>query len=236
MNKQKPESIEGRWDILYKDYPEVYDEFAQVQKTPLLNMAEKFELRGKIIADVGSGTGDSSFEYAKVAREVIGIEIEKCMLKVAEKRTKDENIKNVSFILGDAKKIPIDDNSVDAVIGATLAPHDPEDFRDFAKEAERITGNDGMIIFLNIAPGWNGGELHEIIEDYDDWGEKADAALADCGFEYEDLFQDQEYGSIDKIVRTYGFIFGKKVIDYLKEHNKTNVRWKLRIRYKRIEK
>jgi len=236
MTKPKPESIEGRWDILYKDYPEVYDEFAQVQKTPPLNLAEKFHLAGKIIADIGSGTGDSSFVYGKVAKEVIGIEIEPSMLEVAEKRSKEENIENVRFVLGEMEKIPLEDNTVDAVIGATLAPPLPEQFRGFSAEAERITKSGGIIILLNIAPGWNGGELHNIIEDYDDWGVKTDKVLVDCGFDYEDLYQDQEYGSIDKIVRTCGFIFGKKVIDYLKEHNKTNIKWKLRIRYKNIKK
>lgn len=236
MKNQKPESIEGRWDILYRDYPKVYDEFARVPKTPPLNVRERFNLQGKTIVDVGSGTGDSSFVYAKLAKEVIGVEIEESMIELAETRAKEEKIKNTRFILGDAKKIPIKDNSVDAVIGATLAPHDPDDFRDFAKEAERITMKGGIIIFLNIAPNWNGGELHEIIGDTDDWGYRADKVLEECGFEYEDLFQDQEYGSLDKIIRTYGFIFGKKVIDYLKKNNKTNIRWKLRIRYKNIKK
>ena len=32
--KQRPESLEGRWDILYRDYPEVYEEFARIPKVP----------------------------------------------------------------------------------------------------------------------------------------------------------------------------------------------------------
>ena len=123
---------------MYRDYPEVYDEFAQVQKTPYLNLAQKYNLEGKIIADIGSGTGDSSFIYAKVAKEVIGIEIEKEMLELARKRAKDQKVSNVKFLLGDARKISLEDNSVDAVIGATLAIPDPEGFKDFIKEAERI--------------------------------------------------------------------------------------------------
>lgn len=236
MNKEKPESIEGRWDILYRDYPEVYDEFAQIQKTPPLNLAEKYNLAGRVIADIGSGTGDSSFVYAKVAKEVIGIEIEPAMIQVAKVRAEKENIENVKFVLGEMEKIPLENDSVDAVIGATLAPPHPKQFRGFAAEAERITKDGGIIILLNIAPGWNGGELHDVIEDYDDWGIQVDNILAECGFDFEDLYQDQEYGSIDKIVRTYGFIFGKKVINYLKEHNKTNIKWKLRIRYKRVSR
>lgn len=236
MKKQKPESIEGRWDILYRDYPEIYDEFAVVPRTPPLNLVQKYHLEDKIIADIGSGTGDSSFEYAKFAKRVIGVEIEKSMLEIAEKLAKERSIKNVKFVLGDARKIPLEDSSVDAVIGATLAIPDPEGFRNFSSEAERITVDGGLIILLNIAPGWTGGELHEVIGDEDDWDIRMDTILADCGFEYEDFYQDQEYGSLDKIIRTYGFIFGKKVIRYLKKHKKTNIRWKLRVRYKNVNK
>jgi len=236
VKKQKPESIENRWDVLYRDYPEVYDEFAVVPRAPSINAVQKFHLEGKIIADIGSGTGDSSFEYAKSAKEVVGIEIEKPMLNVAEKLAKERNIKNVKFVLGDARKIPLEDGSVDAVIGATLAINPPEEFKDFVKEAERVTRNGGVMILTNIAPGWYGGELNKIIGEDNSWDEKIDQILEDCRFEYEDLFQDQEYGSLDKIIRTYGFIFGKKAIEYLKTHTKTNIKWKLRIRYKKVEK
>ena len=30
----RPESLEGRWDILYRDYPEVYEEFGRIPKVP----------------------------------------------------------------------------------------------------------------------------------------------------------------------------------------------------------
>jgi len=32
--KDKPLSIENRWDILYREYPEIYDEFASVPYDP----------------------------------------------------------------------------------------------------------------------------------------------------------------------------------------------------------
>lgn len=58
----------------------------------------------------------------------------------------------------------------------------------------------------------------------------------DLGFLYEDIDTDQEYGSLDKIIRTYGFIFGKNAIDYLQKHNKTDIKWRFRIHYKKVEK
>ncbi len=56
------------------------------------------------------------------------------------------------------------------------------------------------------------------------------------GFQHEDYDANQEYGSLDKIIRTYGFIFGRNAIDYLRENNKTNIKWRFRIHYKKVEK
>jgi hypothetical protein len=32
--KDRPASIDNRWDVLYRDYPEIYDEFANVLYKP----------------------------------------------------------------------------------------------------------------------------------------------------------------------------------------------------------
>ena len=54
MLKERPLSIENRWDILYKDYPEVYDEFASVPYEPRMieTLQERFDFTGKTIADI----------------------------------------------------------------------------------------------------------------------------------------------------------------------------------------
>jgi hypothetical protein len=48
-------------------------------------------------------------------------------------------------------------------------------------------------------------------------------------FQYQDIFSDQEYGTLAHIVTTYGFIFGKKAIEYLQREEKTTIRWKFRV-------
>jgi len=67
----KPISIENRWDILYRDYPEVYDEFANVPYKPnmITKLNEFFEFSGKTIVDIGSGSGRSPIELAKHANK-----------------------------------------------------------------------------------------------------------------------------------------------------------------------
>jgi ubiquinone/menaquinone biosynthesis C-methylase UbiE len=234
--KSRPETIENRWDILYRDYPEVYEEFSSVEKVATKQIQELFDFKGKVVADVGSGTGKSSFNLAPIVKEVIGIEIENSMRKLAEKEAKRKDITNVRFMKGDARSLPLEDNSVDVVIGITLAITPPEGFRDFIREAIRATKNGGMVIREDVAPGWNGGELDRIIRDKDNSRLVNRIFVKEFGFKYKDVYSVQEYGSLDRIIRTYGFIFGKNAIDYLKKHNKTSIKWKFRFHYKRVAK
>src|SRR5688572_3995739 len=65
--KTYPETIEHRWDILYRDYPEIYDEFSSFPYTPLdVDIVNRtFPLAGKIVVDCGSGNGKSTFSLAE---------------------------------------------------------------------------------------------------------------------------------------------------------------------------
>jgi SAM-dependent methyltransferase len=84
----RPESIENRWDILYRDYPEIYAAFMNVPYQPSVfdQVPEIVDLHGKIIADVGAGTGRSSLALARTARQVFGIEYEPAMLQQARQK------------------------------------------------------------------------------------------------------------------------------------------------------
>ena len=62
----RPESIENRWDLLYRDYPDVYEAFSNTPYHPTVyeQLPGIIDLRGKRIADVGAGTGSSSLAVA----------------------------------------------------------------------------------------------------------------------------------------------------------------------------
>ena len=59
-----------------------------------------------------------------------------------------------------------------------------------------------------------------------------DEVLAGLGYEAMDVFMDQDYGTVERVVRTYGFIHSERAIDYVREHNVTTIRWKFRARFK----
>ena len=54
------------------------------------------------------------------------------------------------------------------------------------------------------------------------------------GFAYRDIEFKADYGSVAEAVATYGFIYGRKAIDYLVAHNKRSIRWKPRLYYQQV--
>ncbi len=243
--KIKPETIENRWDILYRDYPEVYDKFASVPgkskgKDQIFRI---FNLNNKVIADIGSGSGLSTFSLSKLAKRVIGVEPEDAMMKIAVKNTKKKKIKNVEFKKGTAQKIPLKDNSVDVVIAVTCASfYNARNIERFVKEAKRILVNGGYIISVDVAPGWYGGELAPVIlgrsrrQKGSDCEIARNEAFTALGFKHRDYYSVKNFGSMNNMVSTYGFIFGSKAIKYIKRHKKSKLKEKIRVYYYKVKK
>ena len=229
----RPESIENRWDILYRDYPEVYDAFSNAPYHPTVyeQLARIIDLRGQCIADVGAGTGNSSLGLARFAWQVIALEREAAMLRVAREKAQCEGAERVTFLNGDALALPLADHSVDLVTGITLALYPFEQYRDFIREGLRVAK--GPVIYIGISPGWYGGDLYKVIDDVEKVDDGVDHIfIEEFHFAYQDIFSEQEYGTVEHIVSTYGFIFGRKAIEYLKKERKTAIRWKFRVYWK----
>ncbi len=242
MNKPKPISIENRWDILYAEYPEVYDAFASVPKTPTMieTLKKHFDLKDKKVLDIGSGAGDSTFQLASISKEVIGLEIEDAMREIAEDKAKVLGISNVSFMKGDAMKITLPNQSVDASIAITLPLFIEDDIRKYIREAIRVTKKEGYVINLGIAPFCYGGNLAPIILGEsriteEDTEGVVDRILRDeFGFSFFDYDVLQIYDSPEHMISTYGFIFGSDVIHHIRENKISQVTWTYRVHYLKI--
>ncbi len=76
-------------------------------------------ISGETVLDIGSGGGLDSFLAAgKVGADgyVIGVDATPAMIARAQKTAERNGIQNVEFRLGQAESLPVEDNSVDAVI------------------------------------------------------------------------------------------------------------------------
>lgn len=227
--KRHPETIDNRWDILYRDYPEIYDAFTSFPYQPsvLHVIRERFDVTGKTVLDVGSGSGQSALPLARYVGAVIGVEPQAGMRALAERAAREQGIENVTFLAGSADAIPLPDHAVDIVLAIT-APL-------VVDEAMRVVRRPGTIIRVDIAPEWYGGELAAVIQDPALELEKTSRYLTEeRGFSKMDFESVQDFGSQDNILRTYGFIFGPRAIEHLKRTGQTTIRWRFRIHSLRV--
>lgn len=236
-----PETIENRWDIFYRDFPEIYDRFGRIPKTPtaIEFVNQNFLLTGKTVLDVGSGSGLSTFELAHYASFVTGVEPEEAMRQIAVREAEAQHITNVKFLPGWAETLPLGDRSVDVVIAVTLASlYNEANIKAFITEAERVVCRGGLVLTVDIASGWYGGELAPIILQKPRVQMEltaTDVIFPKYGYQALDFFASQDYGSVENAVKTYGFIFGKRAIDYLREHQKSVIQWKISVHHKTIQ-
>jgi ubiquinone/menaquinone biosynthesis C-methylase UbiE len=101
---------------------------------PYLNERDLFVLqyfsrsRNKIrtILDLGAGKGRITIHLAVKGFQVIALDISKAMLKMAIKRTTENDVRrNVDFVLADAEKLPFRNKVFDALVCIETLMHVP---------------------------------------------------------------------------------------------------------------
>ena len=106
-----------------------------------------------VVADIGCGNGRHLIPCAEHCKKVLGIDISKNLLKIAQKKSKDLN--NVVFIHGNLVNIPLKDNSLDTVlyIAALHNIKGREERIRSLKEVRRILKEDGRAL-ISVWSRW----------------------------------------------------------------------------------
>ena len=157
------------------------------------------------------------------------------MRAVAERNAASAGVRNVSFAAGSASALPCADGSADVVTCITTSFWPAEDVVPaFVSEAERVLRAGGTVIVLDTPPGWYGGEFHDVLDGSPEYEEAVDALFAAAGYEQFDFETVQEYGTPERAIETYGFIFGSAAIEQLRERGQSRIAWRWRVRYRRF--
>lgn len=100
-------------------------------------------LKDKVVLDIACGEGYGSLILGRNAKKVYGVDISDESISHAKKNYSSENI---DFLIGDAAKIPLKDNSVDVVVSfETIEHHDKH--HEMLSEIKRVLKhNEGILI------------------------------------------------------------------------------------------
>jgi SAM-dependent methyltransferase len=103
-----------------------------------------FVVEGKKILDLGSGTGRNSFYFASLGAQVVGLEISKTAIKLANQNISRTVLDIVYIHKSIGEKFPLDSNSFDVVIDVTSSNSLNESEREvYLQEVERVLKSGG---------------------------------------------------------------------------------------------
>ncbi|HLR63163.1 MAG TPA: demethylmenaquinone methyltransferase [Lentibacillus sp.] len=155
QQRSKEERVHHVFEKIYSQYDSMnsiisFQRHKAWRKDVMKRMAVE---EGSVALDVCCGTGDWSIslaEAAGVTGKVIGLDFSSNMLSVAEEKNKTLQYKQLSFIQGNAMKLPFDDNTFDYVtIGFGL--RNVPDYMTVLKEMHRVVKPGGKAVCLETS-------------------------------------------------------------------------------------
>jgi ubiquinone/menaquinone biosynthesis C-methylase UbiE len=220
-----------QFDWLSGRHPDLYHRFALSTVGLMEELPKVVDLTGLVVADVGAGTGRSTHAAARVAEKVYAIDAYPSVLEFNAKEAGRLGLDNIEHLLADRREIPLEDDSVDAVIAAWAE-------LDHA-EAQRILRPGGVLVHMHRQDEWFAGELTSVILGGGAGpGIDVDAPAVDRvldGFvNVHDFPYVATYESVDEAAAIHGRLFGPPAAAYLRDRNQRTVAWALRIYWMRV--
>ncbi|MFH1004768.1 MAG: class I SAM-dependent methyltransferase [Bacteroidota bacterium] len=142
------------WDKFANHYDSfIKNMFDKTCKTILANIDTELDLN-KIVLDIGTGTGIIPFSICSKVSSIVAIDISSEMIRIANQKQKDSNIKNIDFQVQDSYNLPFTDKSFDIVIASNLL-HLLYEPKKPIQEVKRVLKDNGIFIAPTFCVGEN---------------------------------------------------------------------------------
>ena len=140
--------------LTYAVDPTIYDKqpFLGWDSNELLSLAD---FTGKIVIDIGSGTGRLAFLVTSSGKAVYAVEPIENLRSYIRHKAERMNVQNLYVLDGLITRIPFEDAFANVTMGGHVFGDCPEEE---SKEMERVTKRGGMIIYC---PGNNDEDNHQ---------------------------------------------------------------------------
>jgi len=150
MKEKEMKSPEETWNAIAQS-------FDKTRRKPWVECIDFIDSLPKtsIIGDVGSGNGRHLIPCAKHCRKVVAFDISQELLKITEKKLKENNLKNAVLLHSNIVKIPVKKDTFDSLIFiASLHNIKGRNNRvDSLKEITRILKKDGEAL-ISVWSRW----------------------------------------------------------------------------------
>ncbi|MEO8745304.1 MAG: methyltransferase domain-containing protein [Candidatus Dormiibacterota bacterium] len=155
-----PDDVRARFAPVAANYTRTTFHASSERLQEVLDLARP--KKGDLALDVATGTGNTALALAAHVRRVIGLDLTREMLDQARRITAEKGIKNADWVIGDAARLPFEDETFD-LYTVRAAPHHFPDIDAFLNEAFRVLKPDRDAAFVDCAPPAAAREvLHEV--------------------------------------------------------------------------
>ncbi len=142
------------WDKFANNYDSfIKNTVDKTYNTILANIDLELDI-SKNVLEIGTGTGIISFSICSKVSSIVATDISPEMIRIANQKQKDSNIKNIDFQVQDSYNLTFPDKSFDIVIASNLLHllYEPEKP---IKEVKRVLKDNGIFIAPTFCVGDN---------------------------------------------------------------------------------
>jgi ubiquinone/menaquinone biosynthesis C-methylase UbiE len=139
---------------------QIYDErYSDEQHLKYWKTLESVDVAGKLVLDVGCGSGMFFPEVAGRAKAVVGVDVSKKLLL----KTKANAAANVYVVQADADHLPFQDSTFNAAFSFTVLQNMPKPAKTL-QEIKHITKKGGKIAVTGLKKAFPETSFHDLID------------------------------------------------------------------------